>query len=323
MRRAHDAGFRADAFSAIWKSGASAAQDLPPLSRAVAAAVAENIAPILAVYQLSSSTPLTAAARTAFASYAAALARALPQVRTVIVGNEPNLNLFWQPQFDGDGSDAAASAYEALLADTYDALKKVDRGLTVVGGAVSPHGGDDPSASRQTHSPTRFIIDLGDAYRASGRTQPLMDAFSVHIYGESSLVPPTLAHPRTRSIGIADYKKLVGLLGTAFDGTAQQGSTLPIVYGEYGVETTIPAAKSSLYTGHEVVRTVDERTQAQYYDEAIRLAACQKTVRMLLLFRVADEPQLTGLQSGLYYADGSPKSSFDDVRRHIKSPTCG
>jgi hypothetical protein len=80
----------------------------------------------------------------------------------VIVGNEPNVNLFWLPQFDADGGDAAATAYEALLAETYDALKGVDDDLTVVGGGLA-------SAARTIqcrapdHSPTQFIVDLGRA----------------------------------------------------------------------------------------------------------------------------------------------------------------
>jgi hypothetical protein len=316
MKLADDAGFRAIALSAVWSRGRTADADLPPLRRAVDAARADGIEPMLDVYQLSSSTPLSGADRAAFARYAVGLVKALPDVRTVLVGNEPNLNLFWMPQFTSSGGDAAAPAYEQLLAATYDALKEADPKLTVVGANVSPRGGDDPSASRQTHSPTTFIQDLGAAYKASGRTQPLMDAFSIHVYGESPSVPPTLAHPNTTSIGIADYKKLTALLDKAFP------ADLPIVYGEYGVETTIPAGKASAYQGEEVVHTVDEATQAQYYDEAIRLAACQPRVRTLLLFHVVDEKPLSGLQSGLYYADGTPKSSLATVRPHLRDPAC-
>ncbi|MGN6799219.1 MAG: hypothetical protein ACTHKS_13865, partial [Gaiellaceae bacterium] len=161
MRLAAEAGLKTIVLSAVWKQGSSAASDLPPLRRAVRAAKAEGIEPQLAVYQLSSSTPLDDASRAAFSEYAVALVRALPSVRTVLVGNEPNLNLFWMPQFDSSGGDAAATAYEQLLAATYDALKSYDAKLTVVGGNLAPRGGDDPSASRQTHSPTAFIKDLG------------------------------------------------------------------------------------------------------------------------------------------------------------------
>jgi hypothetical protein len=316
MKLARDSGFHAIVLSAVWRPGATAAADLPPLRRAVDAAVHEDIRPVLAVYQFSSATPNDAAGRGAFAAYARELAKALPDVRDVIVGNEPNLNLFWQPQFDPTGGDAAALAFEELLAETYDALKSEDAGLNVIGGGLAPHGGDKPS-SRPTHSPAKFIEDLGAAYRASGRTKPLMDALSIHVYGESARVPPSLAHPNTTTIGIADYGKLVSLLGAAFDGTAQRGSTLPIVYGEYGVETAIPPAKSSLYTGHEVVPVVDEQTQARYYTDAIRAAERQPNVRMLFLFHVVDESRLQGLQSGIRYADGTPKSSEPAVRAAI------
>ena len=320
MQAAHDAGFRSIALSAAWEPGAPAGALVPPLRRAVDAAAANEIEPVLFVYQLSSATPLDPAGRSSFAEFAATLARKLPDVRTVIVGNEPNLNLFWLPQFGADGSDAAAAAYELLLARTYDALKEVDSDLTVVGGALAPHGSDDPNASRQTHSPTQFILDLGRAYRSSGRDRPLMDAFSLHVYGESPRVPPTLQHPRTTSLGIADYPKLVRLLGRAFDGTAQPGSQLPVLYAEYGVETTIPAADAASYTGHEVTKPVDPATQARYYTEAIRLARQQPTVAGIYIFHVVDETRLEGLQSGVRYADGTPKPSLEAVRRASLRP---
>jgi hypothetical protein len=320
MQAARNAGFRAITLSALWEPGGTADAILPPLRRAVKAAVATEIVPVLFVYQLSSNTPLDPTHRSAFAAFAATLARKLPDVRTVIVGNEPNVNLFWLPQFGPDGSDAAATAYEQLLAETYDALKHVDSGLEVVGGALAPRGSDDPNASRQTHSPTQFILDLGRAYRASGRDRPLMDAFSLHPYGESPRVPPTLRHPHTTSLGIADYPKLVGLLGRAFDGTAQPGSKLPVLYAEYGVETTIPQDEAAAYTGREVVEPVDASTQARYYTEAIRLARRQPTVAGIYIFHVVDETRLEGLQSGVRYADGTPKASLEAVRRASLRP---
>jgi hypothetical protein len=318
MQLAADSGFQAIVLSAVWEPGATAARDLPPLRRAVRAAKDKGIRPVLAVYQFSAATPLDDAGREAFASYAAGLARALPGVRDVIVGNEPNLNLFWMPQFDASRSDAAAPAFEQLLATTYDALKQVDEDIDVIGAGLAPRGGDKPSG-RPTHSPTRFILDLGRAYRASGRTRPIMDAFSIHVYGETARIPPSLAHTRTTSIGIADYRKLVSLLGRAFDGTAQAGSKLPVVYGEYGAETAIPPSKQSLYTGRELVPTIPEAQQAAYYVDAIARARKQANVRMLFFFHVVDESRLEGLQSGVRYADGSPKSSLTRIRDALGS----
>jgi hypothetical protein len=322
MRLARESGLRAIALSAVWHRGERTSPELDALRRAVDAAVDEEIRPIVVVYSFSGDTPLSDDDRGDFAAFAASIPRELPDVRDVIVGNEPNLNLFWLPQFGEDGYDAAAGEFERLLARSYDALKAVDEGVNVIGVGLSPRGGDDPAARRQTHSPTRFLLDLGRAYRASGRRRPLMDMLSIHPYGESPRVPPTLAHRNATSIGIADYDKLVDLLGEAFGGTAQRGRDLPIVYGEYGVETQVPAAKSSLYTGTDPVHAVDEATQARYYVQAIRLAACQPTVRMLLLFHVVDEPRLEGLQSGVRYADRSPKSTLGRVREAAEHPEC-
>lgn len=315
MAETRDSGFGAVSLSAVWRRGATADGDLPPLRRAVRAAAATGIRPVLAVYQLSGNTPSSAEDRAAFARYAASLARALPSVHDVMVGNEPNLNLFWMPQFGAAGDDVAASSYEQLLATTYDALKAVSPDLTVIGANLAPRGSDDPSSSRPTHSPTAFIRDLAAAYKASGRDRPIMDAISIHPYGETARVPPTLAHPKTSSIGIADYGKLVQLLTASFDGTAQPGAKLPIVYGEYGVETTVPADKRHLYTGRELVPTVDAATQARYYRQAIDLARGQPTVTMLFIFHVWDDKQLEGLQSGVRYVDGTPKESMQAIQR--------
>ena len=321
MALAQRAGFGAISFSAVWTPPETAPPDaeLAQLRGAVEAATADGIRPVVAVYSFSGVTPLTEDARAQFASFAASIPRSLPQVRDVVVGNEPNLNLFWMPQFAADGSDAAAPAYLALLAQTYDAIKAVDPQINVIGGAVSSRGSDDAAGKRPTHSPTRFIQDLGAAYRASGRTKPVFDMFSIHPYPENSSIPPTFAHPRTNSIGLADYDKLTAALKDAF------GQEPPIVYGEYGIETTIAPSETRVYTGTEppTTKPVDPATQEQDYVEAMRMAACRPLVRMLLFFHVSDEPQLEGLQSGVYYADGQPKQSLAGVARAARAAADG
>jgi len=186
----------------------------------------------------------------------------------------------------------------------------------VIGGSVSPRGQDKFRSGRQTHSPTTFIPDIGKAYRASGRTKPIMDMFAFHPYGDNSSQAPKFAHPRSTSIGLADYGKLVGLLRRAFAGTAQRGGSLPIVYDEYGIDSVIPASKTAAYSGSEpaATRPVHESLQGSRYREAIRMAACQPNVRILLIFHVSDEPDLGRWQSGMYYADDTPKTSLDAVR---------
>src|ERR671923_1120818 len=300
--------------------------DFDALKNAVAAAQLDGVRVVLSVTNHGSrTTPLSDQDQADFAAYAANVARALPSVRDFVIGNEPNLNRYWLPQFGLDGSDVAAPAYESLLAKTYDALKAVSPRITVLGGAVSPRGIDRPNTGRGHHSPTAFITDMGAAYRASGRTKPIMDEFAFHPYGDNSSQPPSFTHPNSTSIGVADYPKLVGLLGQAFDGTAQQGSTLPIVYDEYGVETQVPTAKTSFYTGREPTTTkpVDPATQAAYYAQALGLAFCQPNLRGIFLFHSVDETDLDRWQSGLFYADGTAKTSLAPTRAAVEASRRG
>src|SRR3954465_11127827 len=96
-----------------------------------------------------------------FAIFPRTGAEQLPWGTTFIVGNEPNSNLYWQPQFDASGGDAAALAYEQLLAAGYDAIKAVRPNATVVGGALDSRGADDPVSKRQTPECAQFIPDGG------------------------------------------------------------------------------------------------------------------------------------------------------------------
>src|SRR5918911_971370 len=316
------AGLRAIRMTQEWAPGETApsGSGFEALKNAVTAAKLDGVRVILSVTNHGSrTTPLSDQDQADFAAYAAAVARALPSVREFVIGNEPNLNRYWLPQFGLDGSDLAAPAYESLLAKTYDALKDVSPQITVLGGAVSPRGIDRPNTGRDTHSPTAFITDMGTAYRASGRTKPIMDEFAFHPYGDNSSQPPSFQHPSSTSIGIGDYAKLVALLGQAFDGTAQASSTLPIVYDEYGVETQIPQTKARFYDRREPTTTkpTDPGTQGTYYAQAIALAFCQPNVRGLFLFHSVDETDLDRWQSGLYYADGTPKTSLAPTRTAI------
>lgn len=322
------AGMNAIRLTAQWSPGLVAlpAGDLLQLRNAVDAASLDGIDVFLSIYPFGSSvTPLTTAAQAQFATFAASLAKALPTVHRFIVGNEPNLNRFWLPQFDAQGRDAAATAYEMLLARTYDALKAASPSAVVIGGSVAPRGADVAGGGRPTHSPTAFIADLGTAYRATGRTKPIMDAFSFHPYEENSSLPPTFVHPKSTTISLADYPKLVALLGEAFDGTAQAGSRLPIVYDEFGVQSVIPSAKVSQYAGAKPAsaKPVTESVQGLYYAQALALAACQPTVGSFLIFHVRDESDLDRWQSGIFYADGTPKSSMRILQRAIASLRAG
>jgi len=328
LQLAKAAGFDTIRVTANWSTGLSTVppDQLQAIQSIAAAGVFLDIRIVATVAPVGSrATPLTASARTDFAHFAADLVRRVPTIREYIIGNEPNLNRYWLPQFGPIGEDVAAPAYVQLLARTYDAMKAVDPNVFIDGGSISPRGIDRPDTGRDTHSPTAFISDMGVAYRAMHRNRPIMDGFSFHPYGENSSTPPDLVHASGTSLGLADYPRLVQLLGKAFDGTKQLGSKLPIVYDEYGVDSQIPETKRSFYGGKEPATTkpVTEGVQAAYYDEALQLAACQPTVRGFLIFHVTDETDYNRWQSGVYYADGTPKASRALVKRAIADIRAG
>jgi len=321
MELARRAGFRVIVLSSVWTRPLQR-PDTPEIDRlrtAVDAAERLGIRPIVAVYSFSANTPVTATERGQFGSYAAAILRAIPNLHDMSIGNEPNSNQFWMPQFGAGGSDVAASAYFALLSETYDRLKKIDPTLNILGGSLAARGSDRPHGRRPTHSPTTFIEDLGSAYRSSGRTSPPLDMFSIHPYPANSSIPPVIPDPHSTAIGIADYPKLVALLRGAF------GRSPPIVYGEYGIETRIPRTELGLYSGAQPrpVKPVAEWAQAFDYVEAIRLAACQPLVRMLIFFHVTDESSFTGLQTGLFYPNDTPKRSLGAVSTSARAAESG
>jgi hypothetical protein len=326
--RAKAAGFTAIRLTQTWLPDQvePPGQDLAHLRNAVFAATANRMRVFVVVsHPGSRTTPLTEQHRGQFAQFVAVLARALPAVRHYTIGNEPNLNGFWMPQFGPNGENVAAPAYLQLLAEAYDALKAVSPNVVVLGGALSPRGSDNPLLSRHTHSPTKFILDMGTAFKASGRTKPVMDALSINPFPDNSSQSPATAHPNGTAIGVADYEKLVRLLGQAFDGTAQPGSKLPIYYGEFGIESLPPTEKASLYNGTEPTTTkpVDEKTQAAHYRKALELAFCQPNVAGLFVFLTIDDPRRVGWQSGMYYPDKTAKTSLPLVKQAARQTRGG
>jgi hypothetical protein len=341
------AGFDTLRLAVFWAPGRASVMpewDRVTLENAAAAANLYGIRLMVSVSNLNgSTTPNTPSLQEELAIYALTIARAHPTITDFIIGNEPNLNTFWMPQFakpqyrtvttkarvngkivkkrkkvlKGMPADLAAIGYTNLLAKSYDVLKEFNPVINVIGVALSPRGGDDPLASRQTHSPVRFLLDMGAALRKLHRTKPIMDTFAFHPYGETSKIGPTFKHPNSNNIGLGDYAKLTSTLTQAFKGTAQNGATLPIVYDEFGVQTAIPSEKAGQYTnlGTKAARdAVTEPMQAEYYRQALTMAYCQPNVVGLLFFHVTDEFNGNTWQSGVYYADDTPKWSLDPVR---------
>jgi hypothetical protein len=350
------AGFDTLRLAIFWAPGRASVMpewDKQTLENAAAASQLSGVRLMVSVSNLDSRTaPNTPSKQEELAIYALTIARAYPSITDFIIGNEPNLNTFWMPQFakpqfktvttktrvkgklvtkrkkvlKGMPADLAAIGYTNLLAKSYDVLKEFNPMINVIGVALSPRGGDNPLASRQTHSPVTFLMDMGAALRKLNRTRPIMDTFAFHPYGETSKIAPTFTHPKSKNIGLGDYTKLTSTLVKAFKGTAQPAANLPIVYDEFGVQTTIPSAKQGPYRnlGTKAAKdAVSEALQARYYRQALTMAYCQPNVVGLLFFHVTDEYNGNTWQSGLYYADDTPKTSLAAVRAAAEAARAG
>src|SRR3954454_12919335 len=160
-------------------SNPTAINELPFLERAAPVAQADGVRVILVLYSLKGSQhdPVQ------FCDWAKQVAQAVNQwgIHDFVVGNEVNTRLYWSPQKDAKGRDVAAPAYLALLATCYDDLHAVDPEANVVGFGLSPR-----ASTSASNDPLVFLRDVGKAYRASGRTKPIMDQLSVHPYPNPS-----------------------------------------------------------------------------------------------------------------------------------------
>lgn len=296
------------------------------IQAAVDCALLADIRPILAIYPLRPNGVGGHAVRQQeFASFVALVGTAFPNVKNFVIGNEPNVNRFWQPQFR-NGHDAAAADYEHTLAASYDAMKTVRPDAIVWGPAISSRGNDNPNAiSNPSHSPVWFIKDLGDAFRASHRTTPIFDVFDLHPYPPVQDTSPLLTPFRWPQADAANLDRIKQALWDAFHGTAQPivRSTpglysLPVALDEVGQQTFVTGHEAAYIDPPENVRPISEAQQASSYVSLAELAACDPAVHVVLYFPLIDDTTLAqGFQSGSLYADLAHKASYAAMKHEV------
>lgn len=228
------------------------------LARAETAAQKTTV--VLAVFGFGAQTPTAAWQQRRFCGYAKAALALVPDAKAVVVWNEANSRTYWR---------GTPAQYESLLARCYDALHS--KRVQVL----------DSTAS--AHSPIAFLDAIAAAYRSSGRTRPLVDAFGHNPYPLTPTEAPTVVH-RGDFVGEGDYAKLVAAL-QAF------GPSPSIWYLEDGFQTT----------------KISPAQQARNVTAAIRMAACQPLVRAFFNFELVDETRTAGWHSGLIWRGGRVK----------------
>ncbi len=334
---AHNLGIRAVRVTVPWHPGElrMGVDERIPVDQMILATWAARFRVVLAVYGRAVDAPQTDADRDSYCAFVANLLRRYPYVVDVVIWNEPNTSPFWRPQFDAAGNSVGPAQYEALLARCFDVLHHVRPGVNVIA-ASSPRGNNRPDLANASHSPVEFYRKLGAAYRASGRQAPIFDTIGHNPYPSRNSERPWLKHAGG-TIGQGDYGKLMGVLAEAFGGTRQPlpgHGRVSIWYMEQGFQTAVDPAKALLYRGKENVldalapwvrRTTAASVegaapdQATQLTDALTIAYCQPGVGAFFNFEIADEPNLDGWQSGLLWADGTPKPSYDAFKTAVRA----
>jgi hypothetical protein len=273
---------------------------------------APNARTVLAVYgRRPTDAPQTPAARTEFCTFVRGLLQHYPSIRDVVIWNEVNRAEFWWPQ------QGAPAKYEALLARCYDLLHALRPNVNVISSTAAR--GD----ARGTDAGD-FVRALGQAYRSSRRTAPIVDTFGHNPYPAYSAEKPWARHPAGGSLSEGDYP---ALMQAYYDGFAGTGQPLPgqaqttVWYLEDGFQTAVDPSLG--YTGTETdLRTLSAADQATQLVDAVRLAYCEPAVGAFFNFLLVDERDLGGWQSGLMWASLQPKPSYDafkQVAREVAS----
>jgi hypothetical protein len=203
--------------------------------------------------------------------------------------NEPNLEQFLAPQFDGEGRSVGPTLYAPLARAVHDGVKRSNPDALVAIGETSPRGHDvkRDGGAQESHSPARFA-------RLLAESEPGLefDAWAQHPYPPRAHIAPgePVRWPR---VGMSNLERF----GSALDEWFGRGET-PLWITEYAHETLPPEPLGT-----------DPALQAAYAEQALELAADTPRVRMLVWFVFRDRPD--GWQSGLLSDDAVPKPALE------------
>ncbi|HEY4347857.1 MAG TPA: hypothetical protein VGM80_09730, partial [Gaiellaceae bacterium] len=188
----------------------------------------------------------------------------------------------------------------------------------VWGVGLSPRGNDSPSApSNSSTSPVRFLGYLGAWFRSfalkTGRTAPLMDGLDFHPYPVPQSLPFATGYPDPRDASVSNLPRIYQAFYDGFNKTPQRtigqqaGGGLPVSLNEMGIQTDernqlgyVNLEVSANAAGGMVGADASQAYQAAYYRQMLALLSCDPNVRLVNIFHLVDEPNLTGWQSGLY-----------------------
>jgi hypothetical protein len=245
----------------------------------------------------------------------------LPRVSRWSLGNEPNQPAWLQPQLArrrGVTFPQSAVLYRALARAGIAALRAGGhRGDQILLGETSPIGQTTGALARRPASPGAFVRTLlcvdgrGRALRGTaaavrrcgGFARLRVTGFAHHPYAQGGSKPPGYRGKRATEITLASAGRLERIL----DAAARRGRIprrLPIHFTEHGYQTDPPDAT----LGMSLAR------QAASINQSDWIAYRNRRVQSVAQYKLADDPVVSGFQSGLRFTDWRPKPAYDAYR---------
>ena len=256
-------------------------------------------------------------------------AEPLPAVDVFTIWNEPNHPGFVRPQWkqvDGRWVPRSAEIYRDMVRAAYPAIKRAVPGSRVLIGGTAAFGSSTPNLSGVP--PLRFLRALAcvdDELRpvSTGTCEGFQrlpgDGWAHHPY---SLRTTPDVDPRDRDkLPVAATGRLAATLRALVAAGRLAPAVADLYMTEYGYETNAPDPRAPFALGE----------QARLLAWAEFIATSDPAVKMWPQFQLYDRPseaprpglsQFADWQSGLFFADGSPKPSAAVYRTPVFA-SCG
>ena len=232
----------------------------------------------------------------------------LPRVRYFEAWNEPNLDTYLNPQWEGN-EWAGASRYRGLLNAFYSGIKASQPSATVIAGSLAPFG--DPPGGERT-PPVLFLRSLLCLH--GGKLTPVacpepahLDILSDHPIAVGA---PSQSASSPLDVTTPDMGHLVTILEKAETDhlvLPRSKAKKPLWVTEFWYDTNPPDPNG-----------VSLATQARWYEQDL-YSFWQQGAQVAIELQIRDAPVGKGgysfsNQSGAYFLDGSPKPSATAFR---------
>jgi Cellulase (glycosyl hydrolase family 5) len=251
-----------------------------------------------------------------FGQFAAAVAkRYSSRVDRYLIGNEPNQKAFLAPQTQcraGRCDRTGPSMYRDLVNAAYPQIKRFDRSAQAIVGELAPIGAAGPHAASLAPLPfMRGMACVDDRYRrvTTGSCQRFRalrgDGFGYHPYQVKARPDQTTPNKNLAKLGdLGRFFRAMDKLTRAHRMRAP-GNRFGLYLTEYGYETNPPDARFGV--------TPDQ--QRDYLAQSAYIVWKTPRLKLITQYLWRDDKltihgRLAGFQSGLLYADNTPKPSL-------------